>query len=168
MALFEGELIGQFKLPEDDHRALVITDGNDTYTIFKAKDSDPVYDAEFWGLLAKGKDGVTPAIGYNGNWFLGNQDTGQKAQGPTGSMANTVKLTDETDLNFTVDNGLYIKTDGKVDNGPEGVNVFTVLVYGDKDKALTQILHATSNNSLYIRSRFNGIWTTWRQITQWN
>ena len=47
MALFEGELIGQFKLPEDDHRALVITDGNDTYTIFKAKDSDPVYDAEF-------------------------------------------------------------------------------------------------------------------------
>lgn len=168
MALFEGELIGQFKLPEDDHRALVITDGNDTYTIFKAKDSDPVYDAEFWGLLAKGKDGVTPAVGYNGNWFIGDKDTGQKAQGPTGSMANTVKLTNDTDLNYTVDNGLYMKTDGKVIHGPDGAQVFTVLVYGDKDKALTQVLHVVDKNDIYIRSRTNGTWSDWRQITQWN
>ena len=31
-----------------------------------------------------GKDGVTPHIGDNGNWFIGNTDTGIKAQGPKG------------------------------------------------------------------------------------
>lgn len=33
------------------------------------------------GVKAQGKDGVTPHIGENGNWFLGDDDTGVKAQG---------------------------------------------------------------------------------------
>lgn len=32
----------------------------------------------------KGDDGLTPQIGKNGNWFLGDVDTGVKAQGPRG------------------------------------------------------------------------------------
>lgn len=31
-----------------------------------------------------GDNGVTPHIGDNGNWFVGNNDTGVKAQGPAG------------------------------------------------------------------------------------
>ena len=32
-----------------------------------------------------GDDGITPHIGSNGNWFIGNVDTGVAAQGPSGS-----------------------------------------------------------------------------------
>lgn len=33
---------------------------------------------------APGKDGVTPTIGENGNWYLGDEDTGKPARGATG------------------------------------------------------------------------------------
>lgn len=42
-------------------------------------------------LLAglKGKDGITPHIGENGNWFIGDKDTGVSASGGTfGGTAN--------------------------------------------------------------------------------
>ena len=32
-----------------------------------------------------GIDGITPTIGENGNWYIGDIDTGKKAQGPAGS-----------------------------------------------------------------------------------
>ena len=32
-----------------------------------------------------GNDGTTPTIGENGNWYIGDIDTGKTAQGPTGS-----------------------------------------------------------------------------------
>ena len=32
-----------------------------------------------------GEDGLTPYIGANGNWFIGNTDTGVKAQGEKGA-----------------------------------------------------------------------------------
>lgn len=32
----------------------------------------------------KGDNGITPHIGENGNWYLGNLDTGIKAEGPRG------------------------------------------------------------------------------------
>lgn len=32
----------------------------------------------------QGNDGITPHIGDNGNWFVGDSDTGVKAQGPAG------------------------------------------------------------------------------------
>ena len=35
------------------------------------------------------KDGVTPTIGENGNWFIGETDTGVPATGPKGDTGNT-------------------------------------------------------------------------------
>lgn len=32
----------------------------------------------------KGQDGVTPHIGPNGNWWVGNTDTGFPSRGPRG------------------------------------------------------------------------------------
>lgn len=32
----------------------------------------------------KGDDGITPHIGKNGNWFIGEKDTGISATGPRG------------------------------------------------------------------------------------
>lgn len=34
---------------------------------------------------ADGKDGITPTIGENGNWYLGNTDTGKPSRGATGA-----------------------------------------------------------------------------------
>ena len=34
---------------------------------------------------AAGKDGITPTIGANGNWFLGSTDTGKPSRGATGA-----------------------------------------------------------------------------------
>lgn len=36
-----------------------------------------------------GKDGVTPHIGDNGNWYLGDVDTGNPSRGETGPKGNT-------------------------------------------------------------------------------
>ena len=34
----------------------------------------------------KGKDGITPAIGENGNWYLGSTDTGKPSRGENGAV----------------------------------------------------------------------------------
>lgn len=38
---------------------------------------------------AAGEDGITPHIGSNGNWWIGDTDTNVKAQGPAGSVTIT-------------------------------------------------------------------------------
>jgi hypothetical protein len=37
-----------------------------------------------FNIVAKGKDGITPHIGANGNWWIGETDTGVKAEGKDG------------------------------------------------------------------------------------
>lgn len=36
------------------------------------------------GVSAQGLDGTPPHVGENGNWFIGDVDTGIAAQGPRG------------------------------------------------------------------------------------
>ena len=45
-------------------------------------------------------EGITPHIGANGNWFLGDTDTGVKAQGPKGDPGDDYILTeaDKTEI----------------------------------------------------------------------
>lgn len=38
---------------------------------------------------ADGKDGITPHIGENGNWYIGNTDTGKPSQGAQGVKGDT-------------------------------------------------------------------------------
>ncbi|MDY6042822.1 MAG: hypothetical protein SPI82_04025, partial [Lactobacillus johnsonii] len=40
---------------------------------------------------APGKDGITPHIGSNGNWYLGDQDTGKPSQGKQGPQGEPGK-----------------------------------------------------------------------------
>lgn len=56
---------------------------------------------------ATGDDGVTPHIGVNGNWFIGNIDTGVAAQGPQGLSGNLNWPTFEIDAAMH----LQMKTD---------------------------------------------------------
>ena len=63
-----------------------------------------------------GADGITPTIGANGNWFIGETDTGVKAEGEDGvgiknvsAQLETDPVTGETYVNFT-----YEMSDGTV------------------------------------------------------
>ena len=40
------------------------------------------------GAGADGKDGITPTIGENGNWYLGDTDTGKPSRGENGAVPN--------------------------------------------------------------------------------
>jgi hypothetical protein len=52
-----------------------------------------------------GKDGITPHIGANGNWFIGDTDTGVHAQGPMGPRGVDGVNGSSGDLD---ENGVYI------------------------------------------------------------
>lgn len=61
----------------------------------------------------KGKDGLTPYIGTNGNWFIGLVDTGIKAKGKDGTMS-FADLTEEEKESLKGKDGLtpYIGANG--------------------------------------------------------
>lgn len=55
--------------------------GASAYEIYVATTTDnPVLSEIEWIHSLYGEDGVTPTIGTNGNWFIGDTDTGVKAQ----------------------------------------------------------------------------------------
>ena len=82
------------------------TDGKSAYEIWKALaqtgdlddphnpgakwDKNKLSVDDFWAYLSgvdgkDGKDGLTPTVGANGNWFIGNTDTGVPARGQDGA-----------------------------------------------------------------------------------
>ena len=48
------------------------------------KDGDPGQKGETGATGPAGKDGITPMIGENGNWYLGETDTGKPSRGEQG------------------------------------------------------------------------------------
>ena len=166
-------LEGKFQLDRRYDVLDVVTNGVDSYCCVRANSGADVTDTRYWVLLAKGKDGKDaqpPKLDINdqGYFVINDRVTDKKAQGPAGDISKTFMLTDDTDLNFTVGNGLFLKTDGKVIHGPaDKIMPFTVFAYGDHDSSVTQILHALATNDLYVRSKCRDKWTEWRQVTQW-
>lgn len=78
-----------------------------------------------------GKDGITPHIGGNGNWYLGDNDTGKPSRGDPGTPGKNgvdgTSVTVQTVAESTEDGGENVVTfsDGKtltVKNGKEGAN----------------------------------------------
>lgn len=76
------------------------------------------------GTGQDGKDGITPTIGANGNWYLGTEDTGKPsrgATGPQGADGHTPVITASKSGKVTT-----IKVDGEavatVNDGADGTN----------------------------------------------
>lgn len=78
-----------------------------------------------------GKDGITPHIGGNGNWYLGDNDTGKPSRGDPGTPGKNgvdgTSVTVQTVAESTEDGGENVVTfsDGKtltVKNGKKGAN----------------------------------------------
>lgn len=53
-----------------------------TFTVTNGKDGNPGAKGD------PGEDGITPTIGENGNWYLGDNDTGKPSRGEKGDPGN--------------------------------------------------------------------------------
>ena len=95
------------------NRKLVIPDGvtatiNDGIITVKGPKGDAGQDGKDG---QDGADGLTPFIGQNGNWWVGEQDTGVKAQGDqgqTGVGIQSIAYNGEDELVVTFDNGQVV------------------------------------------------------------
>lgn len=67
-----------------------------------------------------GDDGVTPHIGSNGNWYLGDSDTGIHAQGPQGEKGDTGATGPTGPVGATGPQGVVGPTGLQGDIGPIG------------------------------------------------
>ncbi|QJS98423.1 YSIRK-type signal peptide-containing protein [Dolosigranulum pigrum] len=71
-----------------------------------------------------GKDGETPTIGSNGNWFIAGKDTGVKAKGEDGQSITITKETRDADGNtivhFSDGSTVTISKGDKGDQGQKG------------------------------------------------
>ena len=91
------------------------------------------------GNVKDGKDGVTPHIGDNGNWYIGSTDTGKPSRGATGAGASDAQvsaavstwLTDHPEATTTVQDGAV--TDAKLSDD------LYKQVMGDERHKLTEV-----------------------------
>ena len=74
-----------------DGAKITITDktGTTEATVKNGKDGANGAPGKNGADGAPGKDGVTPTIGANGNWYLGDEDTGKPSRGATGPQGAT-------------------------------------------------------------------------------
>lgn len=89
------------------------------------------------GCGVNGKDGITPHIGDNGNWFIGTVDTGISAQGPAGENGVTPHI--GTNGNWyigSVNTGVSAKG-AKGDNGLDGNGIKSAILNSDYTLTLT-------------------------------
>ena len=70
--------------------------------------------------IPNGSDGLTPYIGENGNWFIGDSDTGVAAKGEKGERT-FVWFKDDGEGNITL--GAENGTVGLTDDGEGNVNL---------------------------------------------
>ena len=94
-----------------DGKQLVVKNGEEGYTPKKGRD---YFD---------GEDGITPHIGANGNWFIGETDTGVGARGPAGEDGTSVTIDDIIQGSGSGMLNIVYFSDGKqlvVKNGEEG------------------------------------------------
>ena len=72
-----------------------------------------------------GKDGITPTIGANGNWYIGDTDTGKPSRGPQGEKGETGSLTEVPVMDANTVGGAKLGDGLKIDDGVLSVDVAT-------------------------------------------
>lgn len=96
----KGEWAASTAYVNDATEVDVVTYNGSTFACAESHTSEETFDASKWTLIAqrgtdgvqgekgeageqgeKGADGTTPHIGENGNWFIGDEDTGKPSRG---------------------------------------------------------------------------------------
>lgn len=137
------ELVDTDEIVEPDDRVPVLDSLiNEVETI-----KQDVEDGKYNGEDGKdGKDGITPTIGKNGNWYIGDIDTGLPSQGPEGKpgsvkfiVANELPSENiEEDAIYMIPNSNSIEWNGDT-TGKETFKYMNFLdFYKVSDQVLTQ------------------------------
>lgn len=88
--------VGISKIEKTNTQGLVDTytisysDGTTTtFTVTNGQDGQDGEDGANGSPGKDGQNGITPTIGDNGNWYLGDEDTGKPSRGEKGDTGNT-------------------------------------------------------------------------------
>ena len=88
--------VGISKIEKTDTQGLVdtytisYTNGTTTtFTVTNGQDGQDGSDGTNGTPGKDGQNGITPTIGENGNWYLGNEDTGKPSRGEKGDKGDT-------------------------------------------------------------------------------
>ena len=90
----------------------------------------------------KGEDGLTPYIGANGNWWIGDQDTGVKAEGKDGVDGQPGTPGDKGDTGDKGEDGVSVENidiEYGVDEKGNDIIIFTI-TYSDGRKEVIKTL----------------------------
>ena len=105
-----------------------------------------------------GKNGLTPYIGENGNWFIGDTDTGVKAEGVDGiniTITDIVESTEDEGENIvTFSNGqkLTVKNGGKGSQGDKPIKGEDYFTPTDKEEIVDEVKKEFTNVYRYAGS----------------
>ena len=107
---------------ENGELVITLTDGNEVNLgVVVGKDGN------------NGADGLTPYIGENGNWFIGDTDTGVFAQGKDGVGIKNITINENGELVITLTDGNEVNLGVVVGkDGENAVGIETIHQNGDK------------------------------------
>ena len=92
-----------------------------------------------------GQDGLTPHVGENNNWWIGETDTGVSATGPTGPAGDSITITDSS---TDADGNVVIEfSDGNkvvIPAGQDGKDGDSITVVGSEFRMLMVIWRLSS------------------------
>ena len=105
--------------------------GLSAYEVYK-KNGGTLSEDE-WLLSLKGENGITPTIGENGNWFIGNTDTGLPSRGEQGeagegggiSLEEVIAITGQLENLNTEDKTTLVNAINEVASKGKGIKTLT-------------------------------------------
>ena len=118
----DGVGIKNITINENGELVITLTDGNEVNLgVVVGKDGN------------NGADGLTPYIGENGNWFIGDTDTGVFAQGKDGVGIKNITINENGELVITLTDGNEVNLGVVVgEDGENAVGIETIHQNGDK------------------------------------
>lgn len=94
-----------------------------------------------------GKDGITPTIGENGNWYLGDTDTGKPSRGEKGDTGLKGDKGDKGDKGETGAQGEKGATGAKGADGKTPVKGTDYWTEADKQEIVNDVLAQIPNGN---------------------
>ena len=118
----DQNFVKNVELNENGELVITLTDGNEVNLgVVVGEDGN------------NGADGLTPYIGENGNWFIGDIDTGVSAQGQDGVGIKNITINENGELVITLTDGNEVNLGVVVgEDGENAVGIETIHQNGDK------------------------------------
>ncbi|MCF7931720.1 MAG: SGNH/GDSL hydrolase family protein [Acholeplasmataceae bacterium] len=103
-----------------------------------------------------GEDGLTPMIGENGHWWIGDTDTGINAQGIDGHGIESISLSEEDELIMTITGGEIVNL-GRISEDTDHLYEMLKTFFDIEEDAFVMTSKTPGNPSRnYTTSTFSG------------